>query len=159
MNRFPKISYLLLSTFLLVTSANAHESVQFGADVVISEIAAVAGPVGGHTVVEMYIDNDSSESLYLNKAWSEVAENSIIIARLGHMTAINLESIAIPAGESADFASSHLRIELTGLNQPIDPDDVFSVHLEFMRGKITVPVHVHSSIQYHSKSRYIFHKS
>lgn len=125
------------------TPMSAHESTQFGADVLIGEAYATVSSKKDSVILQMYIDNSGDEDIYLLEAQTSIAKGSAIFGRVGHMSAVVMDSTLIPSGYITDFGSSHLRIELYELNRRLNEGDTFDVTLEFLRGSATIPVHVH----------------
>lgn len=141
-----KIFYMSMLFLSSTTSMSAHESTQFGADVLIGDVYATVSSDKDSVILQMYIDNDGDEDLYLLEAQTSVARDSVIFGRVGHMSAVIMDSAVIPSGDITDFGSSHLRIELYELDKRLSEGDTFDVTLEFLRGSATIPVHVHEEI-------------
>ena len=137
----PAVCALLL--LLSARPVAADSIVRLGNDLKIDSTSAQPAPAGGCTRVRLRVVNEGTRNVNLLGASSAVAEQTLLVARIDPINAVSLPSIAIPAQETLDLDSSHLWLELCGLNKPLAPGDSFTLTVEFVGWRTDVDVDVH----------------
>jgi copper(I)-binding protein len=133
-----------LAIMLMAPVARADASPERFGDVTIIDAAVQSAPQGGNSEVRFRLVNESAESLTIIGVDSGLVSGSKILARTGHGQMVDLGSISVPAEETLNLHSSHLKIELTNVKRELQTDDVISLNLVLMRGTIPFKAHVHA---------------
>lgn len=119
--------------------------VDFDTDVTVEAATASPGRKGGSSRIRFRLVNEGSEALHVIGIETDLGERAQLVGRIGTVRTSVLDSIGAPAGETLDLTTSHLWFEIDPLARDLREGEVFDVRLNFVKGSISVPVHVHES--------------
>lgn len=126
--------------------ARAHVDAEPLNDVLIEAAEATAGAVGGRSIVQFRIDNDSDRDLVLVEVDSPLADTSALVARGPVPGGREVVMLSLPSDDSLDFATDHIGVELRGLRRELKPGETVPLRLVFASEAVDAQVHVHGGV-------------
>lgn len=134
---------VLAASSLVVPPASADIPIDITTGLRIEQPTASPASLGGTAILSFRIVNESQVGLHLIGVSTPIAKKVTLLASTGGGEKTKLGSIAIPATETLDLTTTHLRYELSLLTRKLVIGDDFPVRFEFSNGSLTVRVHVH----------------
>ena len=137
---------LFKARFLVVFSALAAILVACGpadGQLRVSDIWARPGLAGGNSAVYFVIHNETAGTDTLLSASSDVAgavELHMTSMQNGNMQMMHQQEVPVPTGKT-EFKPGGLHVMLIGLNQDLNPGDMFSLTLDFVTAGV-IPLEV-----------------
>jgi hypothetical protein len=137
---------LFKARFLVVFSALAAILVACGpadGQLRVSDIWARPGLAGGNSAVYFVIHNETAGTDTLLSASSDVAgavELHMTSMQDGNMQMMHQQEVPLPTGKT-EFKPGGLHVMLIGLNQDLNPGDMFSLTLDFVTAGV-IPLEV-----------------
>ena len=135
--------FAILAVTLCLDPAAADTPVDLSGGIRIEAATATPAIIGGTSRIRFRIVNDSATTIHLLGISTAIAVNAELVAAIGSKRSAILESIVVPALETLDLSTSHLRFEISPLNRGLATGDEFPVNFVFVNGEVTVVVHVH----------------
>lgn len=134
-----------LTILLWQTSADlaAHENSEILTGVDVAGATAKSARAGEDTTVHFALENLSGTDLMLVGARSEVASTGALVLSVPGLPPEDVDVFMILDQESLDFGSSHIRVELRGLQQDLLDGNVTSMELLFRQGIVPLRLDVH----------------
>jgi len=118
---------------LLATPAARADVEQYG-DIVIDHPVATPAGRGGVSKLRFSIRNDGSGRLHFLGVQTEAARRTVIKFADGDSHEHQLDSITIASGDSVNFDSTHMWIELGDVTRELEAGSSFTVMLRFTNG-------------------------
>lgn len=134
---------LLTAISFQASVAVADVAAEFAEDIRIEAATVSPADVGGRATVRFRIVNGGDVGLHLLGVSTQLARNADLIADIGDGKTAKFDSIGIPAGQSLDLTTSHLRYEIYPLATELRMGAQISVVLRFVQGDVPISVHVH----------------
>jgi hypothetical protein len=109
----------------------------------VSDIWARPGLAGGNSAVYFMIHNETAGTDTLLSASSDVAgavELHMTSMQDGNMQMMHQQEVPLPTGKT-EFKPGGLHVMLIGLNQDLNPGDMFSLTLDFVTAGV-IPLEV-----------------
>ena len=125
--------------------AAADETFEPISGVAILDATATTSLVDGTARLRFGLENFSSSDVTLIGVRSENAGSGTVILTDGSGGQSVALQLLVRQEESLDLSSSHIRIELRGLNKPLSEGDVMPFELLFRQGSATGFAHVHAA--------------
>lgn len=135
----------LLASIFVTSPASTDVPLELVTGMRIENPAATPGPAGGVSILRFRIVNEDSAREHLVGLSTPVAGAATLHAALGDDRYTTLGSIGVAGTETLDFATSHLRYEISPLARTLSVGDEFPVEFEFMKGRVVVLFHVHEA--------------
>ncbi|MEQ8397320.1 hypothetical protein [Thalassobaculum sp.] len=135
---------LAVVAFVIAESEQAAADETTDVTFAVQVIAAKAEPAlaGTCTEVRFKLVNDGRENLQVLGLDAGITARSRLMAKIGAGDTATLESVSVPAGETADFSQSRW-FEFCGLTTTLQSGDSFVVGLRIVGGTTPFSVHVH----------------
>lgn len=135
---------LAFAAILIVPfAASGDETVEILDGVLVEGAVMSAAEAGGASELRFRLDNASGRTLTLTGAGSPLAESGALVMRMPEDGPTEIDGLTVLDQEVLDLLSSHVWIELRGLEQAVQPGDTVDVELLFDTGAVGAIAHVH----------------
>lgn len=137
--RIPLVLFFAISTH---TAAMADETSEQKTGILVEEAHITVSEDPSIAGLEFSITNMGSSDVTLISLSSMLTDRiEIFIYEGGNRTVIS--DLAILQEETLDLASSHIKVELVGVKQKLQPGSTFEFNLHFRDFQTTAIAHVH----------------
>ena len=126
-----------------VPLAQADTPLDIGNSVRIEAATGTPAQVDESSRIRFRILNDSPSQIHLMRVETKVAGVARLVARIGEDEYTTLESLGVLPGEVLDLTTSHLWYETGPAIRDLEKGQSFGMTVGFVRGSLTIPVHVH----------------
>lgn len=135
----------LASFLVLIAASNVKADSTPGTynEVTITDVIVSIAPSGGKRKLRFRLTNETAENLTLIGITSQHISDAAILAQTSHSVPVKLSSFPILTEETLDLYSSHLKIELSGLEESFVSGTIVPLTLNLLRGGIPIFSHVH----------------
>ena len=113
------------------SSAFADVSINATTGLRIEQPRATSGTIGSTSILSFKVVNENSVALHLVTVSTPVAKQAKLIAAVGNGKTVDLGSIAIPATETLDLTTTHLKYELSPLTKNLELGEEFPLKIIF----------------------------